>query len=117
MAFYATHPNLCQAESDCGLPDICFFIQCLSESRVRVYDNTNDHVEAVKYEAIAGCQDRKWSVMMHMMAVPIVIGRPIFSLYPECNTNTRHLFHKSIVPQDRATKKPGISVNMAGKEP
>ena len=49
----------------------------------------------------------------NMMALSTVIGRPIFSLYPECNTNTRPLFHKTIVPRDCSAKKPGISVNMA----
>lgn len=111
--FYATHPNLSEAESDCGLPGISLFIQCLSESGVRVYDNTNDRVEAVKGEAIAGCQDKKRSVMMHVMALSTVIGRLIFSLHPECNTNTRPLFHKTVVPRDYTTKKPDIIVNMA----
>ena len=29
--FYAAHPNLPEAASDCGLPEISLFIQCLSE--------------------------------------------------------------------------------------
>ena len=51
--------------------------------------------------------------MMHIMALSTVIGRPIFSLYPECNTNTRALCHKEILPRDYDTKKRDISANTA----
>ena len=111
--FYATHPNLPEAASDCGLPEISLFIQCLSESGLKVFEDKKDRIEAVKGEAIAGCRDKKWSVMMHLMALSTVIGRPIFSLYPECNTNTRLLCHKEILPRDYGTKKRDISVNTA----
>lgn len=47
--------------------------------------------------------------MMHIEALSAVIGRPIFSLYPDCNTNTHPLFHKRIVPRDCATKKKKAS--------
>ena len=111
--FYATHPNLPEAASDCGLPEISLFIQCLPESGLKVFDNTKDHIEAVKGEAIAGCRDKKWSVMMHLMALSTVIGRPMFSLYPECKTNTRPLSRKEILPRDYGTKKRDISINTA----
>ena len=111
--FYATHPNLPEAASDCGLPEISLFIQCLSGSGLKVFENTKDRIEPVKGEAIAGCRDKKWSVVMHLMALSTVIGRPIFSLYPECNTNTRPLCHKEILPRDYGTKKRDISVNTA----
>ena len=110
--FYATHPNLPEAASDCGLPEMNLFIQCLSESGVKVFDNTKDRIEAVKGEAGAGCQDKKWSVVMHLMVLSTVIGRPIFSLYPEYNTNTHPLCHKEILPRDYGTKKRD-SVNTA----
>ena len=97
-SFYATHPNLPETASDCGLSEISLFIQCLSESGLKVFEDTKNRIEAVKGEAIAGCRDKKWSVMMHLMALSTVIGRPIFSLYPECNTNTRPLCHKEILP-------------------
>ena len=111
--FYATHPNLPEAASDCGLPEISLFIQCLSESGLKVFEDTKNRIKAVKGEAIAGCRDKKWSVMMHLMALSTVIGRPIFSFYPECNTNTRPLCHKEILPRDYGTKKRDISVNKA----
>lgn len=112
-SFYANHPTLAEAASHCGLPEVSLFIQCLSESGLKVFESTRDRVLAVKGEAIAGCRDRKWSTMMHLMALSTVMGRPIFSLYPECNTNTRPLSHRKIVPRNYATKKPDISVNMA----
>ena len=88
-------------------------IQCLSESGLKVFEDTNNRIKAVKGEAIAGCRDKKWSVMMHLMALSTVIGRPIFSFYPECNTNTRPLCHKEILPRDYGTKNRDISVNKA----
>ena len=50
---------------------------------------------------------------MHMMALSTVIGRPIFCLYPECNTNTRPICHKEILPRDYGTKKRDIRANTA----
>ena len=111
--FYATHPNLPEVASDSGLPEISLFIQCLSESGLKVFEDTKNRIEAVKREAIARCRDKKWSVMMHLMALSTVIGRPIFSLYPECNTNTRPLCHNEILPRDYGTKKRDISVKKA----
>ncbi|CAH3136522.1 unnamed protein product [Pocillopora meandrina] len=60
-------------------------------------------IEGLKYlkgEAIAGCRDKKLSEMIHMIALSTVIGRLIFSLYPECNKNTRPLCRKDILPRD-----------------
>lgn len=113
VPFYASHPNLPEAASDCGLPEISLFIQCLSESGLKVFENTKDRIKVVEGEAIAGCCGKKWPIMMHIMALSTVIGRPIFSLYPECNTNTRALCHKEILPRDYDTKKRDISANTA----
>lgn len=102
--FYATHPNLPEAVSDCCLPEISLFIQFLSDWGLKVFENTKDRIEAVKGEAIAGCRDKKRSEMIHMTALSTVIGRLIFSLYPECNKNTRPLCRKEILPRDYGTK-------------
>lgn len=102
--FYATHPNLPEAASDCCLPEISLFIQFLSDWGLKVIENTKDRNEAVKGEAIAGCRDKKLSEMIHMMALSTVIGRLIFPLYPECNKNTRPLCRKDILPRDYGTK-------------
>ena len=100
--FYATHPNSPEAASDCCLPEISLFIQFLSDWGLKVFENTKDRNEAVKGEA--GCRDKKLSEMIHMMALSTVIGRLIFSLYPECNKNTRPLCRKDILPRDYGTK-------------
>lgn len=113
VPFYASHPNLPEGASDCGLPEISLFIQCLSESGLKVFENTKDRIKVVEGEAIAGCCGKKWPIIMHIMALSTVIGRPIFSLYPECNTNTRALCHKEILPRDYDTKKRDISANTA----
>lgn len=102
--FYAIHPNLPEAASDCCLPEISLFIQFLSDWGLKVIENTKDRNEAVKGEAIAGCRDKKLSEMIHMMALSTVIGRLIFPLYPECNKNTRPLCRKDILPRDYGTK-------------
>ena len=113
VPFYASHPNLPEGASDCGLPEISLFIQCLSESGLKVFENTKDRIKVVEGEAIAGCCGKQWPIMMHIMALSTVIGRPIFSLYPECNTNTRALCHKEILPRDYDTKKRDFSANTA----
>lgn len=118
--FYATHPNLPEAASDCCLPEISLFIQFLSDWGLKVFENTKNRNEAVKGEAIAGCRDswmpgqldartagcrdKKLSEMIHMMALSTVIGRLIFPLYPECNKNIRPLCRKDILPRDYGTK-------------
>ena len=83
------------------------------QSGLKVFENTKDRIEAAKGEAIAGCRDKNRSVMMHLMALSTVIGRPIFSLYPKCNTNTRPLCNEEILPRDYGAKKRDISVNTA----
>lgn len=102
--FYATHPNLPEAASDCCLPEISLFIQFLSDWGLKVIEDTKDRNEAVKGETIAGCRDKKLSEMIHMMALSTVIGRLIFPLYPECNKNIRPLCRKDILPRDYGTK-------------
>ena len=81
----------------------CLSSFCLIEG-LKYFENTKDRNEAVKGEAIAGCRDKKLSEMIHMIALLTVIGRLIFSLYPECNKNTRPLCRKDILPRDYGTK-------------
>ena len=74
--FYATLINLPEAASDCGLPEISLFIQCLSESGLKVFENTKDRFEAVREDAIAGRGTKNGSLMMHMMALQqLLVGQ------------------------------------------
>ena len=70
-----------------------------------------DHVAAVQSEAIGGCKDGEWSCMFHLMARTTVLGQPMFSAFPNCDMNTRPLFHGYILPRqsmDGNTKSPAM---------
>lgn len=96
--FYVKHPKLTEAVNDCGLPEVSLFIQCLSKNRLKSWDEKMDHVAAVQREVIGGCKDGEWSCMFHVMALATVLGRPIFSAFPDCGINTRPLFQGYISP-------------------
>ena len=109
--FYVKHPKLIEAVNDCGLPEVSLFIQCLSKNGLESWDEKMDHVAAVQSEAIGGCKDGEWSCMFHLMALATVLGRPILSAFPNCDMNTRPLFHGYILPRqsmDGNTKSPAM---------
>ena len=55
--------NLVEAASNCGLPEISLFTQCLSDSGLNVFENAKDLFKAVRGEGFAGCQDKKRSTI------------------------------------------------------
>ena len=61
--------------------------------------NGGSKADAVKAEAIAGCQDGKWRSLMYMMAVASVIRRPIYSVYPDMPFRFRALMHNVLKPR------------------
>ena len=109
--FYVKHPKLIEAVSDCGLNEVSLFIQCLSKNGLESWDEKMDHVAAVQSEAIGGCRDGEWSCMFHLTALATILGRPVLSAFPNCNMNTRPLFHGYILPRqsmDGNTKSPAV---------
>ena len=65
--------------------------KALTDSRTR-----ND---AVKAEAVATCEDKQWASLIHMMAMASVIGRSVYSLYPEVNFRFRPLMMNLLKPR------------------
>lgn len=111
LRLYVKHPKLIEAVSDCGLNEVSLFIQCLSKNGLESWDEKMDHVTAVQSEAIGGCKDGEWSCMFHLTALATILGRPILSAFPNCNMNTRPLFHGYILPRqsmDGNTKSPAV---------
>ena len=66
--------------------------------------------DAVKAEAVATCEDKQWASLIHMMAMPSVIWRSVYSLYPEVNFRFRPLMMNLLKPQrsnaDHTLDKP-----------
>ena len=121
--FYVKHPKLTEAVNDCGLPEVSLFIQCLSKNGLKSWDEKMDHVAAVQREAIGGCTDGEWSCMFHVMALATVLGRQIFSAFPDCGVKTRPLFQGYISPcssnvqsTDVDAKSPAMILWSIGQE-
>lgn len=60
----------------------CFSTIALSSDGDGIMTDGRNAVDAVKAEAEAGCEFKVHGSLMHMMALTSVIGRPIYSVYP-----------------------------------
>ena len=56
-------------------------------------------IDAVKAEAVGTCEDKQWASLINMMELASVIGRPVYSLYPEVNFRFRPLMMNLSKPQ------------------
>ena len=65
-----------------------------------MWETTKCREDAIRREAATGCKERKWAAMVHLMALSSVIGRPIYSAFPNDNSKTRPLFHGEISPRE-----------------
>lgn len=52
----------------------------------------------VMKEALTTCEDKKWSGLIHIMALSSVLGVPIRSVYPDTNIGIRSLFNGLVLP-------------------
>ena len=52
-----------------------------------------DTQEAVKQATVATSIDKHWSSLVVLMTLGTVIGKTIYSIYPQVNYNLRKLFH------------------------
>ena len=75
------------------------FPVALSSDGDGVIANGGNKVDAVKAEAIAGREFKKWSCLVHMMALASVIRRPIYSVYPNVAFRYRALMHNVRKPR------------------
>ena len=100
--FYASHEIFQITEKHSGIPDSVLFPVALSKDGDRILTAGGSLVNAVKAEAIAGCKDKSWGCLLHLMALASVLRRPIYSLYPNVQFRFRTLLHN-------ITLKPRLS--------
>ena len=80
--YNATHEIFKLTKEGSGIPrDLLFPVALLSDED-GIIANGGNEVDAVKAEAIAGYEFKKWGCLAHMMALPSVIRRLIYSVYP-----------------------------------
>ena len=80
--YYATHEIFKLTKEGSGIPEDLLFTVALLSDEDGIIANGGNEVDAVKAEAIAGYEFKKWGCLAHMMALASVIRRPIYSVYP-----------------------------------
>ncbi|CAG2243937.1 unnamed protein product [Mytilus edulis] len=78
------------------------FGMCLSANAERAFTTNQDRVKALECEALNTCTISPrptWSNLIHLIALPNVIHRPVYSMYPS-NTGFpyRHVFNRLYTP-------------------
>ena len=97
--YYATHEIFKRTKERSGIPEDLLFPVALSSDGDGVIVNGGNEMDAVKAEAIAGCEFNKWGSLVHMMALASVIRRPIYSVYPNVAFRYRALMHNVLNPR------------------
>ena len=99
--YYATHEIFKLTKEGSGIPEDLLFAVVLWSYGDGVVANGGNEVDAVKAEAIAGCEFQKWGCLVHMMALVSVIRRPIYSVYPNVAFRYRAVMHNVLKPRLR----------------
>ena len=98
---YATHEIFKLTKEGSGIPEDLLFAVVLSSDGDGVIADRGNEVDAVKAEAIAGCEFQKWGCLVHMMVLASVIRRRIYSVYPNVAFRYRALMHNVLKPRLR----------------
>lgn len=99
-SYYARHPKFQSCLPSCDVPEDIMFTLCLSDAGTKMWESTKCREDAIKRELATGCRVYTWSVMVHLMALATVIGRSIYSAFPEDCSKTRPFFHGKISPRE-----------------
>ena len=76
------------------------FSLCLTNSSNTVFHDTeHDRKLAILSEARVASKPKEWSGYFHLTALATVLGRPVFSSYPNCQTWIRDFVHGFSYPQ------------------
>ena len=97
--YYATHKIFKLTKERSGIPEDILFPVALSSDGDSVITNGGSEVDAVKAEAVAGCEFKKWGCLLHMMALASVIRRPIYSVCPNVAFRYRALMRNVLQPR------------------
>ena len=88
-----------EVENDIPYSEATVFSTILTEAGENEMTNSKNQVEAVGAEARDTCLKNNWNGMIQMLALPTVLRRLVFSMYPEANPGLRRIFHWKISPR------------------
>ena len=97
--YCATHEIFKLTKEGSGISEDLLFLVALSSDGDDVIANGGNEGHAVKAEAIAGGEFKKWGCLVHMMALASVIRRPIYYLYPNVAFRYRALMQNVRKPR------------------
>lgn len=100
--FYAKHPAFEQylsAGVANGYDEDTLFTLCLTTLGAATWDG-KDHISAIRAEAEGSSKEKVWCGMFHLMALASVLGRPLYSVYPNAGSRIREFFHRKILPRN-----------------
>ena len=97
--YYAAHEIFKLPKEGSGIPEDLLFPVALLSDGDGVIANGKNEVDAVKAEAIAGYEFKKWGCLVHTMALASVIRRPIYYVYPSVAFRYRALMHNVLKPR------------------
>lgn len=100
--FYAKHPafqEYLNAGVANGYDEDTLFTLCLTALGAATWDG-KDRISAIKAEAEGSSKEKVWCGMFHFMALASVLGRPLYSVYPNAGSRVREFFHRKILPRN-----------------
>ena len=97
--YYATHEVFKQTAELTEISESVLFPVALTVSGEKALTDSGTRNDAVKAEAVATCEDKQWASLIHMMGMASVIGRSVYSLYPEVNFRFRPLMMNLLKPR------------------
>ena len=96
--YYASHEVLKQTAELTEISESVLFPVALTASEDRVLTGGTT-IDAVKAKAVATCEAKERASLIHMMELASLIGRPVYSLYPEVNSRFRPLMMNLLKPR------------------
>lgn len=99
--FYANHPAFQEyLSSDVvnGYDEVTVFTMCLESKGMDSWDG-EDRINAINEDAKQCCEENSWCGMFHVMALSTILGRPVFSVYPNVESRTRVFLHRKLNPR------------------
>ena len=97
--FYAQHPKFTYFPAGGRHPNTVFSLCLTNSSNKLFHDTEHDRKLAILSEARVASKPKEWSGYFHLKALATVLGRPVFSSYPNCQTWIRDFVHGIIYPQ------------------
>ena len=99
--FYAKHPAFQEYAGgvENGYDEDTLFTLCLTAEGMAKWQDGNDRMSAIKGEAKRCSKKQEWCGIFHLMALASILGRPLYSVYPNAGSALRELLHRKINPR------------------